>query len=93
VHDNSGIHNFAAFKIMTAQSGGRYLFSAKELAQMFYIALTVHLSRTSHFSDSRRAVLQAAQSLFRSESAAKRNQRLAAIEAGFRAAGILEDTI
>lgn len=93
VHDNSGIHNFAAFKIMTAQAGGRYLFTAKQLAQMFYIALTVHLSRTSHFSDSRRAVLQAAQSLFRNESAAKRDQRLAAIEAGFRAAGILDDTV
>lgn len=89
VHDNSGIHNFAAYKIMTAKNGTRYLFTADELAQVFYIALTAHLSRTSNFADSKRAVLQAAQSLFRSETEPRRTKRLRAIEAGFRAAGIV----
>jgi len=89
VHDNSGIHNFAAYKIMTARAGEGYLFSAKQLAQMFYIALTVHLSRTSEFADSRRAVLQAARSLFRNEAPAQLAKRIRAIESGFNAAGIV----
>jgi Zn-dependent metalloprotease len=89
VHDNSGIHNYAAYKIMTAKNGTRPLFTAQELAQLFYLALTVHLGRTSGFSDSRRAVLQSARSLFRKEPAAKLAKRIRAIESGFRAAGIV----
>ncbi|HEX2669241.1 MAG TPA: M4 family metallopeptidase, partial [Polyangiaceae bacterium] len=89
VHDNSGIHNFAAYKIMTAKAGERYLFTGRQLAQMFYIALTVHLSRTSEFADSRRAVLQAARSLFRKETPASLAKRIRAIESGFSAAGIV----
>lgn len=88
VHENSGIHNFAAFKIMTAKASNRYVFAPKELAQIFYLALTVHLSRTAQFSDSRRAVLQAARSLFRREPPAKLWRRIDAIERGFAAAGI-----
>ena len=89
VHDNSGIHNFAAYKIMTSQAAGRYVFTPKQLAQIFYIALTVHLSRTSEFADSRRAVVQAARSLFRKESASSLAKRIRAIEKGFSAAGIV----
>ncbi len=89
VHANSGIHNFAAFHVITARDGaGRFLFTAAECAAMFYIALTQHLSRTSQFGDSRRAVLLAAQTLFRAEAPAAREARLAGIEAGFAAAGI-----
>lgn len=51
-------------------------------------ALTVHLSRTSQFADSRRAVLQAARSLFRNDSAAVLARKIKAIEDGFAAAGI-----
>lgn len=89
VHHNSGIHNFAAYKIMTAKVGGKYLFTRRQLAAMFYIALTSHLSRTSQFSDSRRAVVQATRSLFRKNSAAALAQRVKAVEDGFSAAGIV----
>ncbi|MEP7083383.1 MAG: M4 family metallopeptidase [Betaproteobacteria bacterium] len=88
VHDNSGIHNYAAYRVMTAKSGGGYVFSPSELAALFYIALTVNLSRTSQFADSRRAVVQAARSLFRGETAAALARRVKAVEAGFSAAGI-----
>ena len=66
VHYNSGIHNFAAYNIITAADGaGGRLFKPEELAAMFYIALTQHLARQSGFSDSRRGVVLAARSLFR----------------------------
>ncbi len=42
-----------------------FLFKPDELAAMFYIALTQHLSRQSTFADSRRGVLVATRSLFR----------------------------
>jgi Zn-dependent metalloprotease len=89
VHDNSGIHNFAAYKIMTASANGKYLFTPAQIAAIFYIALTVHLSRTSQFADSRRAVVQATRSLFRKESAAALEQKVKAVEKGFGAAGIV----
>jgi len=88
VHDNSGIHNFAAYRLMTAQASGRYLFRPADLAKLFYVALTVQLSRTSAFSDSRRAVLQAARSLFRHDTAARLATKIRAIETAFSAAGI-----
>jgi Zn-dependent metalloprotease len=88
VHDNSGIHNYAAYRVMTAKSGGTYVFSGVEIAAMFYIALTQHLSRTSLFTDSRRAVLQAAQSLFRNNPPAVRDRKIRAVTSGFAAAGI-----
>jgi Zn-dependent metalloprotease len=89
VHTNSGIHNFAAFNIMTALDGsGGFLFTAKDLAAMFYVALTQQLSRQSVFSDSRRGVLTATRSLFRSLPTAELDRRVRAVEAGFGAAGI-----
>jgi Zn-dependent metalloprotease len=88
VHDNSGIHNFAAYKIITAKSGSKYVFTKSELAALFYIALTVHLSRTSQFGDSRRAMVQAARSLFRANGAAVLARKVKAVEDGFSAAGI-----
>jgi Zn-dependent metalloprotease len=88
VHTNSGIHNFAAYKVITAKVGAQQVFTADEVAALFYIALTVHLSRTSQFADSRRAVLQAARSLFRNDTVAVRNRKIKAVEAGFTAAGI-----
>jgi Zn-dependent metalloprotease len=94
VHHNSGIHNYAAYKIMTAKDGrGRYLFKPRELAAMFYIALTQHLARQSTFSASRRAVLLATRSYFRRLAKSKRprgefNKRVRAVELAFAAAGI-----
>jgi Zn-dependent metalloprotease len=89
VHDNSGIHNYAAYRVMTAKHGRKYVFNARELAAIFYIALTQHLSRTSLFSDSRRAVVQAAKSLFRKARKATRERKVKAVEAGFTASGIV----
>lgn len=88
VHDNSGIHNFAAYNVMTARRGGKFLFSKRDIAALFFIALTLQLSRTSMFSDSRRAVLQAARSLFRGNSATLLDAKVKAVEDGFSAAGI-----
>jgi Zn-dependent metalloprotease len=88
VHDNSGIHNYAAYRIMTAKRGGRFLFRPRELAALFFVALTQRLSRTSQFADSRRAVIQTAQTLFRRDPPARRAAKLRAIAAGFAAAGI-----
>jgi len=89
VHANSGIHNFAAYKIMTAKTGNAYTFSRNQLAAMFYIALTAHLSRTSRFADSRRAVVQAARSLFRKESPASQARKVKVVEDAFSAVGIV----
>jgi Zn-dependent metalloprotease len=88
VHSNSGIHNYAAFKIISATAAGKPVFTADEVAAMFYIALTVHLSRTSQFADSRRAVLQAARSLFRNDTEPVKKRKIKAVESGFTAAGI-----
>jgi Zn-dependent metalloprotease len=89
VHDNSGIHNYAAYKIITSKARGKYLFNRRQVAAIFYIALTAHLSRTSQFSDSRRAAVLATRSLFRNKSAKSLAQRVKAVEAGFAAAGIV----
>jgi Zn-dependent metalloprotease len=88
VHINSGIHNFAAFNVMTATNGGGFLFKAVELAAIFYIALTQQLSRQSTFADSHRAVALATRSLFRTLPQADLDARVAAVDAGFTAAGI-----
>jgi Zn-dependent metalloprotease len=89
VHYNSGIHNLAAYKIMTAKDAqGEYLFDAASLAALFYLALTQYLSRTSLFSDSRRAVLLVARTLFRNDESALRNARQQAISEAFDAVGI-----
>jgi len=89
VHINSGIHNFAAFKVITAMDGAnRFVFKPEEVAAMFYIALTQQLSRQSVFSDSRRGVVLATRSLFRTLPQAQVDARVLAVEAGFDAAGI-----
>jgi Zn-dependent metalloprotease len=89
VHINSGIHNKAAYHLMTAESpDGGYLFTPEELAAIFYIALTQYLTRTSAFADSRQAVLLAIRSLFR--SAADLEDRVGAAEAAFDNVGIAQ---
>ena len=91
VHTNSGIHNFAAFKIMTARDAQqRFIFTPTELAAIFYISLTQQLSRASGFSASRRGVTLAAQTLFRNDPEAVRNAKIKAISKGFDAVGIPE---
>jgi Zn-dependent metalloprotease len=88
VHRNSGIHNYAAFNVMTANNGRAFIFKPQELAAMFYVALTQQLSRQSTFADSRRAVMLATRSLFRNLPQKQIDIRVAAVEAGFAAAGI-----
>ena len=89
VHTNSGIHNKAGHLIITARDAdGNALFRPTELATMFYIALKEHLSRTSVFADSRRAVETATLSLFRNESQADIDARRQAVNAAFDAVGI-----
>ncbi len=88
VHVNSGIHNFAAFNVMTANDGKAFIFRPHELAAMFYVALTQQLSRQSTFSDSRRGVVLATRSLFRKLPQKQIELRAAAVEAAFDAAGI-----
>lgn len=87
VHTNSGIHNKAAFNILSAKdSNGNYLFDAASVTQLFYLALTQDLSRTSGFSDSRRAMEKWASSLFRNDPA--QNEKLQAIAKAFDDVGI-----
>jgi len=88
VHINSGIHNFAAFRVMSATRRGVFVFKPTELAAMFYVALTQQLSRQSTFADSRRGVVLATRSLFRELPQKQIDARVAAVEAGFEAAGI-----
>ncbi len=88
VHTNSGIHNKAAFNILTAKnSSGTNLFDAVTVARLFYLALTQDLSRTSGFSDSRRGVLRWAGSLFRNDP--NRTAKQQAIAKAFSDVGII----
>ncbi|GAA4398998.1 neutral protease NprB [Nibrella viscosa] len=89
VHTNSGIHNFAAFQIMTARNQqGTFLFSPDTLGALFYLALTQYLSRTSLFSDSLRALVLVARTLFRHELTASANVKIRAIVDAFDAVGV-----
>jgi len=88
VHDNSGIHNFAAYGILTRKRGSKFLFTAEQVAAMFFVALTIHLSRTSDFAASRRAVLAATRSLFRKDPPAMLKYKVAAVEKAFSSVGI-----
>ena len=89
VHVNSGIHNKAAFHVLTAQADdGSLELSPAEVAAVFYLALTQRLSRTSQFTDSRRAVVAGARTLFRTLPANRLTSKVAAVEAAFTAVGI-----
>jgi Zn-dependent metalloprotease len=89
VHTNSGIHNLAAYKLLTAKdASGQPAVAPAETAQIFYLANTVYLSRTSQFSDSRQAVVNSALSLFRNLPLAQRKLKLAAIDDAFDAVEI-----
>lgn len=88
VHTNSGVHNHAAYKMMVARSAGQPVFSHRDLSALFYLALTQHLTRTSEFADSRRALLLVAPSLFRADPPAVLRRKTAAIRRAFSAVGI-----
>lgn len=88
VHTNSGIHNHAAYRVMMAKSGGQPIFSHQDLSALFYLALTQHLTRTSEFADSRRALLLVARTLFRNDAPTVLRRKTRAIETAFNAVGI-----
>ncbi|HEU4840558.1 MAG TPA: M4 family metallopeptidase, partial [Ilumatobacteraceae bacterium] len=88
VHINSGIHNKAAHLMLTARAARRPVLTPDEVAAVFYLALTQHLSRTSQFVDSRRAVVTSARTLFRKRTTRTRDRKLAAIEQAFDDVGI-----
>ena len=88
VHTNSGIHNKAAFNLITTKQDGQHVFTFSEVAALFYLALTQFLSRTSGFADSRRAIERAAKTLFRQDPPATRARKLAAIAAAFDEVGV-----
>lgn len=89
VHVNSGIHNRAAYLILTAKdAAGKTVLQPRDVAAVFYLALTQHLSRTSQFSDSRRSVLLAARTLFRNQSKEDQDTKVNAIAQAFTAVGI-----
>jgi bacillolysin/neutral peptidase B len=88
LHRNSGIHNKAAYLLLTAKENGASVFSPRDVAGLFYLALTQHLSRTSGFSDSRTGVRLAAQTYFREDDADVLTRKLAVIDDAFDAVGI-----
>jgi Zn-dependent metalloprotease len=88
VHTNSGIHNLAAYNVLTAVDAGVLVFTPSESAAIFYLALTQRLGRTSQFIDSRNAVLDSARSLFRTLSTAALAVKVTAIGAAYDAVGI-----
>lgn len=91
VHVNSGIHNKAAHLILTSLDASKNLvFKTSEVAAVFYLAITQQLSRTSQFSDSRRAAITSARTLFRTLAPAQQKVKLDAITAAFTAVGIKE---
>ena len=88
VHTNSGIHNHAAYRMMVARSAGQPVFSHRDLSALFYLALTQHLTRTSEFADSLRALLLVAPSLFRADPPGTLRRKTAAIRRAFSVVGV-----
>ncbi|HEY8208726.1 MAG TPA: M4 family metallopeptidase [Myxococcaceae bacterium] len=87
VHVNSGIHNKAAHHLLTSKDvNGNFMFDPREVAALFYLSLTQHLSRTSRFIDSRRGVELAGRSFFRRDP--RLDEKLEAIGNAFEAVGI-----
>ena len=87
VHVNSGIHNKAAYHLLTSKdANGNFVFDPREVAALFYLALTQYLSRTSKFIDSRRGMELAARTLFRQDP--RKQEKLAALAGAFEAVGI-----
>jgi Zn-dependent metalloprotease len=86
IHTNCGIHNKAASNVMTAlDPQGRFLFTPPIIAQIFYHSI-LNLGPTALFSDSRRMVEIQARTILRNSPVL--SLQLAAISAGFAAAGI-----
>lgn len=91
VHTNSGIHNKAAYNVMTHRfGGGDYTFLIREFTILFYLTVTQQLSRTSNFVDSLHGMLRIANILFRGNSETERKAKRQAIIQAYEAAGITD---
>jgi Zn-dependent metalloprotease len=88
VHTNSGIHNKAAFNLITAKDVQEHIFTPQEAAALFYLALTQRLAPTSGFSTSRQAIESSAKTLFRNDPQAVKDRKLAAVGKAFDDVGI-----
>ena len=88
VHSNSGIHNKAAFNVMTSVDGRAGRSSPPNRSADLHLALTQQLSPTSQFSDSRRAVIIEPRSLLRNLPSADVTGRIDAIGKAYDAVGI-----
>lgn len=86
VHINSGIHNKAAYNLITSKSAnGDYIFSIKDSAVLFYLGL-LQLSNSSGFKDSYRSILNSANSFFKNDP--DKMQKIVAVENAFMGVGI-----
>jgi Zn-dependent metalloprotease len=86
VHFNNGIHNKAAFNLLTSKDAqGRYLFDANSAALLFYLALC-RLRPTSDFSESRLALTFEVSNCFQEENVYR--FAINAINLAFDAVGI-----
>ena len=74
--------------LVATGTDGKTLLTPNEVAAIFYIALTQHLTRTSVFRDSRRTTVLAARSLFRALPADESQKKVGAVESSFEAVGI-----
>jgi bacillolysin/neutral peptidase B len=87
VHTNSGIHNKAVYNLLTAQDNeSNYIFTPREVLQLFYLSLLLELSETSIFADSRRGVINQAKVLFSQDLSL--SEKIRAIEQAFDDVGI-----
>lgn len=86
VHSNCGIHNKAAYNLITSlDEEGNYLFTAESVAVLFYKGL-IQLGENSYFNDSRRAIEQAAKTLYRQDPL--KEEKIRAVTAAFESVGI-----
>jgi bacillolysin/neutral peptidase B len=87
IHRNCGIHNRAAFNLISARDAqGRFRFPVLFVAQLFYHGL-LGLGPTALFSDSRRSVELQARTMLRNDP--QQLEKLNAIAGAFDAVGIV----
>jgi bacillolysin len=87
VHTNSNIHNKAAYNLLTATEGQAPVIPPREVAILFYLALT-RLNSLADFTDTLRMLLDVARTLYPDPN--ERKKKLAAIREAYRSVGISE---
>jgi bacillolysin/neutral peptidase B len=85
VHANSGIHNKAAYVLLSSEA-----FTWEEVARLFYLTLTTpgRLNPLSTFADSRDGMLASCESLFVDAAPEALDAKLEAIRRAFAAVGL-----